>query len=402
MCMKEKVIKIIKDFSWNIAATALGTAVLQLLIYPFLARYTSVKEYGELLTIIGVANIVVVSAGGGLNNTRLIQQEKYEDGTEGDFNLFLGIVTILGCISFLIISLSFFKSSTLNLIMLIGYTGLGIIRGYWSVAYRLKIDYVLNFKLNLFISMGYIVGVVIFKWTSLWVLPFLIAELIGVVYLYFTTSLYRERYVRTPLFNQSLKILIVLIINTLIGNVIIYLDRLVLYPILGGAQVSVFTVSSFVGKSVGILVTPISGVLLSYYAQKNFKMTIKRYWMINCIMLLGSVVLGGTAILCAPWITGLLYPTIISKAIPYLLLANGSALIGVLGNVISPAILKYADIKWQLIIQLVYIVLYFGMGMVLLSAYGLYGFCIANLLVNGIKVIILLVIGHNGVKIREE
>ena len=40
---------------------------------------------------------------------------------------------------------------------------------------------------------------------------------------------------------------------------------------LGGEQVSIFTVSSFVGKSIGILITPISGVSVELLCTKKFQ-----------------------------------------------------------------------------------------------------------------------------------
>lgn len=397
-----KIINVFKDFAWNIAATIISTIGLQLIIYPLLARWINPDAYGQLLTMMGIANIVVSSVGGGLNNARLIQQEKYSEKREGDFNLFLLISNILGTIIFGLIVFIEFDLTLLNSIMIMIYVFLGIIRGYWSVAYRLKIDYVTNFKLNLIIFIGYIVGAFMVKASQIWTLGFIVAELFGVLYLYFTSDLHRERYVRTDLCKETLKIFLVLVINTLIVNVVTYLDRLVLYPILGGVQVSIFTVSSFVGKSIGLVITPIASVLLSYYSQKTFEMNLKRYWMINTIIMAISFLAGGLAILLSPALTNILYPTILEDTLPYIYIANFASLVGVLSHIISPAVLKYADIKWQLVIQIVYIILYFIVSKWLLEWNGLYGFCLATLIVNSIRVLILLVVGHMGVKSREK
>lgn len=394
--------KIAKDFSWNIAATVLGTAVLQIMVYPILARWTESDVYGEILTIMGIANILVTSIGGGLNNTRLIQEEKYGDRYVGDFNKLLGYYNIVGTCIFSLLMISMFELTISNLVVISLYVFLGIIRGYGSVAYRLKINYVANFKMNVFLSVGYVVGIILIKITNIWAFPFCLAEFLGICYLYKTSSLHKEGFKKTALWSNTSKILIVLIINTVISNIVTYLDRLVLYPMLGGEQVSIFTVSSFVGKSIGILITPISGVLLSYYAQKNFRMTIRKYWLINLVLITGSTFLGGIALILAPWFTGILYPTLIEASLPYITIANTAALIGVLSNVISPAILKFANINWQLIIQVIYIALYFGLGIVFLNKGGLYGFCIANMLANAVRVCIFLVVGNIGVKKQEE
>lgn len=397
-----KILKVLKDFSWNIAATVIGTVILQLIVYPMLARWLNSTIYGELLTVMGIANIVVVSLGGGINNVRLIQHEKYQDNIEGDFNFLLGIVNIVGTILFSIIIAIFFSLTVVDYIIITAYVFFGILRGYWSVAYRLKINYVANFKMNLFISGGYIIGLFLVKSTQVWAFSFLTAEIMGVLYLYITTNLHKESYERTGLFKETSSILLILIINTLIGNIITYLDRLVLYPILGAEQVSIFTVSSFLGKSVGLLIVPVSGVLLSYYAQKSFKMTTKRYWLINLIMSGGTVICSGLVFLLAPWVTGILYPSLIDDALGYLVIANAASLIGALSNIVSPAVLKYANVKWQLVIQITYILLYFGLSILFLKKGGLYGFCVANILVNAVRFVLYLAVGHAAIRKMEK
>lgn len=398
----KKILKIVKDFGWNMAATFMCTAILQLVVYPLLAQWLDSEIYGELLTVMGIANIAVVTLGGGINNVRLIQNEKYQDHIEGDFNFLLGIVNIVGTILFGTIVLIFFPLTLGNFIIITAFVFLGILRGYWSVAYRLKINYVANFKMNLFISIGYIIGLFLVKVTHIWAFSFLIAEILGVIYLYITTDLYKESYKRTDLYKETFKVLIIIIINTLIGNIISYLDRLVLYPILGAKQVSIFTVSSFVGKSVGLLIIPISGVLLSYYAQKSFKMTLKRYWLINFIVIGGAVLSSGAVILFSPWATSVLYPTLLDQALRYLVIANMASLVGALSNIVSPAVLKYADVRWQLVIQVTYILIYFGLSILFLRSGGLYGFCIANLLVNTLRFMLYLLIGHVSIRRLEE
>lgn len=394
----QKGFKIIKDFGWNIAASVIITAFLQLVVYPLLARWFNSDSYGQILTIMGIANIFIVSIGGGLNNARLIQNEKYAESDGGDFNVFLGLFNTVGCLVFAIILLVSFKLSVLNLIVVIGYVLFGIIRGYWSVAYRLEINYVSNLKMNVIVTLGYFVGLVFVKFTQVWAFSFLIAEMFGVIYVCMNTKLYKENFKCTKLWDSSLRTIIILILVTLISNVIIYLDRLVLYPMLGGEQVSIFSVSSFVGKSVGILITPIAAVLLSYYAQKDFKMTLKKYWLINLLMIVSTILIGLITIIFAPWLTRILYPTLIEKALPFIFISNISTLVGVLSNVVSPATLKYSNMRWQLFVQFAYIVMYFGLGVFSLKIGGLYSFCISNLIVNSVRLFMLLIIGHYGIK----
>ena len=395
--LDNKFWKLIKDFIWNIAATAINTVALQLLIYPLLARWLNSSAYGEMLTVMGIANIIVVAFGGGLNNVRLIQQEKYSKEITGDFNLFLLGSCVLGTIIYIIVTFNGFHMGEGQLLVSAGYVIFGIIRNYFAVAYRLKIDYIANFKMTIVIVIGYAIGLAAFVFTGLWPFCFCLAELMGVGYLLATTTVYRESWKKTKLFYNTAYVLVMLIINALIGNIVTYLDRLLLYPIMGGEQVSIFTVSSFMGKSVGILATPIAGVLLSYYAQSTFQMTVRKYWKINIVLIILGAGGGAIAIAVSPWITGLLYPTLIMKALPYIIVANGAALIGVLANVVSPSALKYAETHWMLIVQMVYIGAYLMFGMLFLKKYGLMGFCVANGITNILRLLGLMIIGYRGI-----
>ena len=76
-----------KDFFYNILASVILTGVMQVVVYPFLALKFNNQEYGTLLTIMGIANTVIVAFGNTLNNVRLIVNNDYErEHLEGDFN----------------------------------------------------------------------------------------------------------------------------------------------------------------------------------------------------------------------------------------------------------------------------------------------------------------------------
>lgn len=390
---KEK--KIISDFTYNILATIIQTAVLQIVVYPFMATVLGAEEYGYLLTIMGIVNIFIVSLGDGLNNVRLIQKNAYEEQKlTGDFNLLLLSFSSASTLVFGIFIAVQFKVTGSSLIFLLLCVLVGIVASYWSVSYRLYINYKMILAYNVARCVGYVVGLLLVKWIQVWPIAFMMGEVFGSAFLLKTTSLYKEKAIKTPLFSKTTKIYLTLIITNLTANVVIYLDRIFLYPVLGGEQVTIYTVSSFVGKSVGMLVTPIASVLLSYYAQKNFKMTIKRYWTINGMVLVGGGVIGAVAVFLAPWITGILYPTVIGNTAKYIVIANVATLIGALTNILSPSVLKFANIFWQIVIQGVYALSYIVLGYLLLQREGLWGFCIATFIVNIIRMLLYMIIGH--------
>ena len=59
---------------------------------------------------------------------------------------------------------------------------------------------------------------------------------------------------------------------------------------------------------------------------------------------------------------------------------------------IRERLLSYFDMIWQIVINAVYVGIYVTLSMLLLSQYGLYGFCVGTLVATVFKLIIMLVI----------
>jgi hypothetical protein len=390
-----KVKKINYDFGINIIASMAITITMQILIYPFLAQSVDANTYGLILTIMGIINTITTAFGNTLNNIRLVQKPKYEElNIKGDFNVILVVVGLLGAFVTFIILLFFCDNSVLNNVLLIFTVVLGIVLSYYMVDYRLNLKFKLNLYCSIVISIGYVVGLLLYYFLKLWVLPFFISQLFGCIFLYYTTKLFKEPLKTTVLFKQTISSYMMLIITGAIASALSYMDRLIIFPQLGGQAVSTFTVASFFGKSIGLVMTPIAGVLLSYYAQKNFKFTRKLLWTINVIVFICSIAFFGISCIFSNWFTGLLYPTIIEQAKPYVMIANIAAIIGIMGSMTQPAILKFAPMFWQVIIQLVYSVVYIGVGLCALKFNGIYGFCFAVMVANIVRLLFLYIVGN--------
>lgn len=401
-CMKnisQRVRKVSRDFLFNIAASVLITGVMQLILYPYLAQIFNANEYGELLTIMGIANTVIVSLGNTLNNTRLIVNSDYlEKSEQGDFNLLLLMSCGISIIIIIGVTIIFFDQEPVIIAGLILFAMLSIANTYYNVEFRL----VLNFKKillqNIIGAGGYLIGCLLLAPVQIWIIPFLLAALWQLIFLFFNTTLFLENWSRTSLFRTTVSKYLILILTGLSGNLIVYLDRLLLFPLLGGSSVSVYTVASFFGKTLGIVMTPIAGVLLGYYAQQGFLMSRKRFWYINTISAIGGAIFIIISFVCADFFTNLLYPTLFSQAEKYILIANFAATISAVCTLTQSALLKFAPTWVQIIKELVYVSIYIGLGIILLSKYGLMGFCWAAVLANFCKLAVLYLIGDYFIK----
>ena len=386
--------RITSDFAYNILASAINTGVLQIIVYPFLAYIFEPDAYGEMLTLIGIIYICSVAFGNSLNNVRLMQNTEYiKINKEGDFNFLLIISNSIALIIVLFIIVLFFKLEIEFVILLCFLEVLEIVKAYYSVAYRVLLDFVKNLKMTIIGAIGAIFGCCLVYIIDVWPVIFIISDCCCLFYIFRTTKIYREALTRTELFKQTTSKYIILIGTGIISNILTYLDRIILYPVVGGTAVSVYTVSAFFGKSFGLVVMPISSVLLGYYAQKNFKMDRKKFWKINVIALLASLVFFVVSLVIATPITGFLYPKIILYAEQYILLANIGAILNVLSLITQPAILKFVDTRMQIIKELLYALIYVIGCITMVPKYGVEGLCYVMIVANAVKLIFLYIIG---------
>lgn len=397
---------VLSDFLLNFVASFATTGVMQLLLYPWLSKVFNANEYGVILTVMGIMNTITGTIGGSLNNTRLLVESEYEKKEKrGDFLPLL----MLGNLSGVLITIAYLQHQrNMNSAVMAGlvfFVVMASLRNYGSVYFRISLEYKKNLVCSLLIAGGNLAGFFLLYVTtikSLWVLSFLIGEVIGVIYVCYSSDMIRERFIITHKIKAILKIEIAILLTTLISNMLTYLDRLILLPVLGGEAVSTYTVAAFLGKSFGVVMTPLAGVLLSYYAQKQYVMNIKKFWKINFLMIGISIPFMGVCFVASDFVTGLFYPTLIDGARDYLLLANTSAIINVTAAMTQPAILKFAKVYWQVIIQTLYAILYLGFGFMGARINGLQGFTIGALIAAIGRLFILYVVGSASLKVKSK
>lgn len=392
-----KYLRITKDFGLNLLASLITTGVAQIIVYPFLASILASEDYGKLLTYMGIANMLAFTFGGSLNNTRLLIQEDYNKGCKvGDFNLIFYILIFIAVVVSSIIYFLVYKLQTWLAILTITFIIFSIFRLYLNVEYRVILNYKKMLYSNVCCVVGNIIGLGVFVYFSekkMWIMPFLVGEMLCTLYTLKTTDIINEGIGKTHLFNKILGKETVLLVTSLSANILTYLDRILLLPLLGGTAVSCYTVASFFGKSLGIALTPLAGVILSYYAHKGFVMNRKLFRKINML----TTAMGGfffiVSIFVAPIITKMLYSTIFNEARDYLIIANITAIVNVVAGMIQPSVMKFAPTFWQLVIQFIYCMIYLVGGLACIPIWGLWGFSIVALLGGLIKIVFLIIVG---------
>jgi O-antigen/teichoic acid export membrane protein len=390
-----------RDVILNFFASLVIVITLQLFIYPYLSEEFGKNIFGYILSLMGVVNTIALTFGSALDNTRLITYQDYKDiKYHADFNIILKYSSLINV--FITTLVIFVLADSINFIdvaLLVLVTLLTMLRAYLGVEYRLKINYLFMLFYNLSVSVGYVIGAFISSSIGAWQITFLCGELCALIFALFTTDFMKVRGKQyTGLFKGTLKGFVQIAISTMIANVLIYLDRFIIYPFMGGENVAIFFAASMFGKMISMVLQPVAGVILTYLAQWKQKMKLIDFWKFNFALVVLSSIFYIFSIFLSPIVTGILYPDIMIDAKKILSLANLAAIISAMGALTQPVLLKFCSTYWQIVLQVIFGVSYFLSGVILLNIYGLPGFCAAALISSVLRLIIMWIVGSCSLK----
>ncbi|EZH65912.1 hypothetical protein DH09_13865 [Bacillaceae bacterium JMAK1] len=391
--MNRKVGKYIKDSSFNIAATAIQLGILQIIIFPTINRNLEQEEFGVIITLVGMINLIGLVFGLSLNNVKLIMYKEYKDkGVSGDFLMLLIKGILYGIVTFSIILLFFSEIIDLSLVfVLIIIVMLNILKNYLLAYYRINLNYKNIFMQSLIYSISLCIGLLIFG--VKWELIILFAEFCTVMFLILTTSISKEPLYKTNLWRTTRNNYIQLSFAIMLSSSAKYMDRLVILPFLGPINVAIYFASTVIPKMISIGVTPISTMLLSYLVRLDRKFA-GRYFL---IALSSSIVLSIIAyfmlIIITPFTINVLYPDLVIQTMEYYKLAILASVLNLVFELIRPIILRFCATSWQIIIQSIELIIYLVALIIFIPNYGLSGFFYAAILAILVKLITAILLG---------
>lgn len=390
--------KLVSDFVLNFISSVIPVVVLQLIIFPLILGNIGSDSYGVMVTIIALINLFSFSFGNVLNNIRLLNINK--KNSESNYIFFLFTISIINIIIINLILLTVYNISGLFILFSIGLVSVFLVfRQYFLVYFRLKLDYKAIFFSNLFLAVGYFIGLFIFTLSSFWSYIYLFGLSISLIYIFFKIKKYKiinfkfedikKIYVKEIFDN-----FIILIFAAFLVSSITYFDRLLLYPLMGPLFVSIYYASSIFGKMIAQIINPLSNVVLSHIANlKTFKINaFFKYFLlilsIAILMILGINMFG-------PFLLNLLYSDLYNEAKLYIFRGSIYAILLVLYSSLNPFILKFYKFKWQIIINLITFLIYLLLTIPLTINYGLDGFYIGIIFSLSIRVFLMIILIFN-------
>lgn len=369
------------DVLLNLVGTFIPIAALQLLIYPGMARTMSSDEYGLMQSLMSIVYLCGGTFGGALSTYRLVSVYEYERrGLEGDFQpLFLLSEVLVLVVLPIAASLLYVGDVTLLTVALVSVIGiLCCAANYLEVGFRLKIDFRRILESKVALCIGYLVGYLLFIRFSCWELAMLLGMLFQVAYLVANTSLMGEPLVKTELFGSSVASFTSLSVSSLLSKALTYIDKVFIYPLLGGTAVSIYYAANLLGKLVMQALEPIDKVMLSYLAKRSF--VDKATWKIA--ILVGTVFCAAGYVFCllaSGLVLEVLYPQWKVEAMRLVPVSTLTLCISALTSFLNPFALKTVSPRSQILFNATSLACYAALVFVLVPMLGLVGSCLALL-----------------------
>ena len=396
----KKYKKYFSDMILNMIGFAIYIVAQQILLLPILAKSVTDEVYAVIVLYLSILNVVCNVTGGELGNVRLVMDSEYKkDSLRGDFaRILLLLSPIITIILFpLFIFLGYSKLGSIALILTILMAN---IRLYSTCYYRLEKEFNKVIIQNLCYLCGIILSLIAFIFCKNIYLILFIPELISLVYALKNSDLLKMKLNKTKEIKNTIKKFGELGFVSLLTNLMNYIDKFLIYPILGTTSVAVYYAVNSMSKIVSLITNPMSSVVLSWISNINdSKKKNKIIKMTMCVNIPIVIIVAIISIPLTYLALKILYSQYLVDAMILIVPISIITAFGTASTLTKSVLLKFSNTKKLMFIYMGYFVLFAILAYNLSKSNGLLGFAYSNLIsriVLWISFIILLVTAKEG------
>lgn len=387
--------KILSDSVWSISGLVLMNVILQFAVYPQWERRAGEAALGNILYLISLMNIFAVSAGVSVSYARL--KRSAEKGTgNSPYLIILAAASVIAAAFGAVISVfGGVSMSMLERVMFCAVSVLTMWRYYADVEYKLSLCYKRYFLYYLCISVGYAIGIALFYITGVWCITLLVGEGLGLTFVLIFGKVFRrdENLDREEL-SGAFRLVLVLLGSEMLSTLIFNADRILLKIVVNEIAVTEYYLASLLGKTVALLTTPLTGVIVGYLSKYKGKLTAKAM-SVTAVLAVALTALGTLACTVGSYILiPILYPEQYAEVKQYFLLANMAQVIFFVGSVITVVLLRFAKSRYQIYITAVYAIAFLCICIPSALKYGLEGFCRGLAAVTAARLLFTVLLGY--------
>ena len=384
--------KIFTDGFLAIIAQAVPIVMLQFFVLPSISVGISAMDYGVLIASMAWINMIALTLGNVLNNSRLISEKKYKAfGESGDFNLILVVLLSLNVLCVLIVLLNHLELDLFSKATLFITSLLLCLNSYLLVEFRISLNYIRGLVESLILSGGYLVGYFIFRSTGYWTFVYFIGAFCSSIYLIARTKLLNESWTRTRLFSGTAKTVVTLLGSGLLISAGLYLDKIILLPLVGGKGVGAYYVSTLLGKTIGLVLSPLAGLALSYLAQHS-TISNQRFSQYLFAGVVVSLLCYGMVIFLANPVLSILYPSFVQDAMPLVPITSATSILLVLGGIMNSFLMNFRAVSLQIYLNGIYVGMYLVFSLLFFRLFGMFGFCFGLFLASIIRLVTIVIL----------
>lgn len=390
----------ISDMVLNIIGFAIYIFAQQILLLPILAKMVNDDIYSGIVLYISILNVVCNITGGELGNVRLVENNNYlKKNVIGDFSRILVVISVIITVILFPIFIFLMKYSIIGTVFFILTILMANVRLYSTCYYRLEGKFDKVIWQNVCYLIGIIISLLLFRILNNIYLLLFIPESISVIYALKNSDILKMKLVKTVQMVSTLKKFFKLGIVSMLNNFMGYFDKFLIYPMFGATAVAVYYAVNSMSKIVGLIVNPISNVILSWVS--GSKGQNRKIQIIKMTMILNIPIILGVAIITIPLTyiaLKILYNQYLSDALVLIIPISISTAFGTSATLIKSVLLKYSNTNRLIVIYVIYFLGFVIFGYKLSQLYGIKGFAIANLITRiilWIGFIVLLIISKN-------
>ncbi len=389
------------DFILSVGAIVLFNGVIQFVLYPFLEDRMGAEKFGVVIYLLAIIS-VVGAFGSAANYSRMVVSAKREC-SNGDYNrYFLIVAGVVAAVS----AVGLVALKSFSPLYFVGYAALmmlTILRYYGDVEYRLSCNFKGYFVYYVLIAVGYIVGVLLYRFTGSWLVAMLIGEALAIGFVALRGSIFKP-----PLFKKSVnykentKSVWALVAANLVQTVVLNADRILVIFFLGSYEVTVFYVATLVGKIVALVTVPLEGIVISYLTKFEDKLNYKLFLLFSGATAAVCAVMVGATTLASHILVPMLYPDIYEVASQYFVVANAGQVLFFASTVLITFVLKISGETSQLAMNLIYLAVFVATVIPCIAIWGMWGLAWGIFAANLIRVVFIITYGLVKLKAKEK
>lgn len=349
----------------NTMSFAIYIIAQQLLFMPLMGRWLDHKVFADFVVYIAVFSIASNALGGELG----IVNQVDENSRETNFKHILkGVSIISSIITFIVLlalGFAFVDALLLSVVIIIANYRL-----YAGGYFRKKKQFRNVLIQNILYLLGMGIGLIAFYYCRVIWLPSLLAEVASIPFSIFQSDLAHD--VRKRPDSHQIKRFFSFSFISLLNNLITYLDKIILYPILGPLAVDIYYSTTAMSKVANMIVNPLHSVLLSWIRNKDKQIIIRRFILISWPAAVAS------AIICIPLTyiaLNILYPQFSEYAMPIILPVSIALGASIGSALLKSLLLKFSGNKKLMKIYIAYFLFFLVFGVISSSIWGIVGFC---------------------------